>query len=142
MVLRIIRKLFFFSTLQVIYTVLYYTILFYTILYSATYIYIYIYVSILYTINIVYIYIYIYIYIYSICTPPQYLTRVDIETIREYLEARSDKSISSNSLCDLASFILKNNYFENEELKYHQKRGFAIGTKFAPPYSNLFMAGL
>ena len=29
-------------------------------------------------------------------------------TIREYLETRSDKSISSNSLCDLASFILKN----------------------------------
>ena len=25
---------------------------------------------------------------------------------------------------------------------YHQKRGFAIGTKFAPPYSNLFMTGL
>ena len=73
---------------------------------------------------------------------PQYLTRGDIETIREYLETGSDKSISSNSLCDLASIILKNNYFENEELKYHQKRGFAIGTKFAPPYSNLFMAGL
>ena len=83
-----------------------------------------------------------YIYICSMCTPPQYLTRGGIETIREYLEIRSDKRISSNSLCDLASFILKNNYFENEELKYHQKRGFAIGTKFAPPYSNLFMAGL
>ena len=75
-------------------------------LYYTTYIYISI--SILYTINIV--------YIDSICTPLQYLTRVDIETIREYLETCSDKSISSNSLCDLASFILKNNYFENEEL--------------------------
>ena len=73
---------------------------------------------------------------------PQYLTRWDIETIREYLETRSDKSISSNSLCDLASIILKNNYFENEELKYHQKRGFVIGTNFATPYSNLSMAGL
>ena len=83
-----------------------------------------------------------YIYLYSICTPPQYLKREGTETIREYLQTRSDKSISSNSLCDLASFNLKNNYFENDELKYHQKRGFAIGTKFAPPYSNLFMAGL
>ena len=100
MALRIIRTIFFFSTVQVTYTVLYYTILYYTILH--------IYISILYTINIV--------YIYSICTPPQYLTRVDIQAIREYLETRSDKSISSNSLCDLASFILKNNYFENEEL--------------------------
>ena len=83
-----------------------------------------------------------YIYICSMCTPPQYLTRGGIETIREYLETRSDKPISSSSLCDLTSFILKNNHFENEELKYHQIRRFAIGTKFAPPCPNLFMAGL
>ena len=88
-------------------------------------------------------YIYIYVCINSICIPHQYLTRGGIEAIREYLETLSDKSKSrSHSLCDLAGFILKSNYFENEELKYHQKRGFAIGTKFAPPYSNLFMAGL
>ena len=110
MALRIIRTLFFFSTVQAIYTVLYYNILFYTILYYTTYIYIYIY-RCKYTIYYQYS-----IYIYSICTPPQYLTQVNIETIREYLEARSNKSVSSNSLCDLASFILKNNYFENEEL--------------------------
>ena len=80
---------------------LYYNILYYTILF---YIYVYIYISILYTINIVgsiYIYIYIYIYIIYICTPPQYLTRGRIEKILEYLETRSNKSISSNSLCDL-----------------------------------------
>ena len=35
-----------------------------------------------------------------------------------------------------------NNYSENEELKYLQKRRFAIGTKFAPPYSDLFMSGI
>ena len=70
-------------------------------------------------------------YLYSVCTPVS--TRVGIETMLEYLETLSDKSISSNSLCDLASIILKNTYFENEELNYHQKRGFAIGTKFAPP---------
>ena len=100
------------------------------------------YISILYTLNIMgckYIYIhiyiiyfiyYIYIHIYSICTPPQYLIRGDIETVCEYLETRSDKSISSSNLCDVASFIFKNNYFVNQGLKYHQKRGFAIGTKF------------
>ena len=60
----------------------------------------------------------------------------------EYLEKRSDKTISSNSLCSLASIVLKNNYFEYVELKYHQKRAFAIGTTFAPLYSNLLMAGL
>ena len=84
----------------------------------------------------------VHIYINSICTPPKYLTRGGIETICEYLETRSDKSISSSNLCDVASFIFKNNYFVNQELKYHQKRGFAIGTKFASPSSNLFMAGL
>ena len=64
-----------------------------------------------------------------------------IETIRDYLEPRTDNTVSSNSLSDLGSIILKNNYFENGELKYHQKRGTAFGTKFTPPYSNLFMAG-
>ena len=64
--------------------------------------------------------------------------------MREYLETHSDKSILSSKLCDLASIILKNNYFENGQLEHHQKRVFAIGTrtKFAPPYSNIFMAGL
>ena len=62
--------------------------------------------------------------------------------MREYLETYSDKSILSNSLSDLSSIILKNNYFENWELRYHQKRGFGIVTKFAPPHSNLFMTEL
>ena len=61
--------------------------------------------------------------------------------MREYSDTRSDKSISSNSRCDLGSIILKNNHFKNGKLKYHQKRGFAIGIKFAPPFSKLFMAG-
>ena len=51
--------------------------------------------------------------------------------MREYLETLSDKSIFSNSLSNVASIILKNNYFENGSLKYNQKRGFTIGTKFA-----------
>ena len=73
---------------------------------------------------------------------PQYPTWESIETMREYLEIRSDKSILSNSLCDFATIILKNEYFENGELKYHQKRDFFVGSKFSSPYSNLFMAEL
>lgn len=73
---------------------------------------------------------------------PQYPTRGGIETMREYLETRYDKLILSNSMRNLASIILNNNYFENEELRYHQKRGFVIGTKLTPRYSNLFMARL
>ena len=53
--------------------------------------------------------------------------------MRKYLETSSDKSILSNSMCDLAKIILKNNYFGNGQSKYHQKRGFAIRTKFSPP---------
>ena len=62
--------------------------------------------------------------------------------MRKYLETSSDKSILSNSMSDLAKIILKNNYFGNGYSKYHQKRGFAIRTKFSPPYSILFMKGL
>ena len=83
--------------------------------------------------NTQYTILYIYIYIVYV---PQYPTRG--ETTREYLETRSDKSILSNSLCDLASIILK----KNRQLKYHQKRGFAIGAKCGPPYSNLLMTEL
>ena len=60
----------------------------------------------------------------------------------EYLEARSDKSILSNSICDVANIILKNNYFEKTQVKDHQKKRFAIRSNFAPPYSNLFITGL
>ena len=38
--------------------------------------------------------------------------------MHEYLEIRSDKSISGISPCGLVRTILKNNYFENEELRY------------------------
>ena len=65
-----------------------------------------------------------------------------LETMKKYLDQRQDKSISTGHLCDLAKIILKNNFFENGSKVYHQKIGTAIGTKFAPPYANLFMAGL
>ena len=73
---------------------------------------------------------------------PQYPTRGGIETMRGYLETRSNLSILSNSMCDLSHIILKDDYFENGLFKYHQKKGFAIRTKFVSPYSNLFMTGL
>ena len=50
--------------------------------------------------------------------------------MRECLQTRSDKSVSTNSLCDLASIILENDYFEKRELKFHQKCGTDIRAKF------------
>ena len=44
---------------------------------------------------------------------PEYPTQGGIVTMREYLEIRSNKSNSINSMCDLASNVLKNNYFNN-----------------------------
>ena len=71
---------------------------------------------------------------------PNILHEEGIETMCQYLEIRSDRSTSTstNSLCNIASIILKNNYFENGELKYRQKRSTAIGAKFALPH---FMVG-
>ena len=71
------------------------------------YINIYIYIYIIYKHTYIYVlYIYIYIHIVHVA---QYPTQGGLGAMREYLETRSDKSISSNSLCDLANINLKNN---------------------------------
>ena len=53
-----------------------------------------------------------------------------------------EKYISSDALCDLAEVVLKNNFLKFCKKTLKKKRGAAIGTKFAPPYSILFMAEL
>ena len=53
-----------------------------------------------------------------------------------------NKQISSDTLAELAEIVLKNNIFEFDEKTFKQKRGTAIGTKFAPPYAILYMADL
>ena len=57
-----------------------------------------------------------------------------------FLETRDNKQISSDTLMELAEVVLKNNIFEFDENTFKQKRGTAMGTKFAPPYAILFMA--
>ena len=57
-------------------------------------------------------------------------------------QTRDNKQISSDTLTELAEVVLKNNIFEFDEKTFKQKRGTAIGTKFAPPYAILFMANL
>ena len=65
-----------------------------------------------------------------------------INTMREFLNQRPKNEVSTENLCKLAQIILKHNYFELGERNYHQLLGTAIGTKFAPPYANIFMAGI
>ena len=64
-----------------------------------------------------------------------------LQTIHKLLENQADKSALSESLRMLAEIVLKENYFEINGKRFHQKLGTAFGTKFAPLNANLFMAG-
>ena len=65
-----------------------------------------------------------------------------LDSLRRFLETRDNKQISSDTLTELPEVVLKNNIFEFHEKTFKQKRGTAIGTKFAPSYAILFMANL
>ena len=58
------------------------------------------------------------------------------------METSEKKQISSETVAELVEIVLKNNIFEFDEKTFKQKRGTAIGTKFAPPRAILFMADL
>ena len=65
-----------------------------------------------------------------------------LSALRKRLDNRMERYISRDTLCDLAEVVLKNNIFKFGKKTLKQKRGIAIRTKFAPPYSILFMAEL
>ena len=62
--------------------------------------------------------------------------------MRKKLDEREDKTVSTDSLIELAECVLKNNIFEHNTSFYKQLRGTTIGTKMAPPYAILFMDDL
>ena len=70
---------------------------------------------------------------------PNILHGEDLTSLRRFLETRDNKQISSDTLTELAKVVLKNNIFEFDGKTFKQKRGTAIGTKFATPYAILFM---
>ena len=65
-----------------------------------------------------------------------------IAAVKEALERREEKNISTESLLELTELVLKNNIFEHNGEFFKQKQGTAIGTKMAPPYAILFMDDL
>ena len=65
-----------------------------------------------------------------------------LEALKGVLEHREDKTISTDTLLELAHVVLKNNFFEFNGDFYQQLRGTAIGTKCAPSYAILFLAAL
>ena len=62
--------------------------------------------------------------------------------LRNVLEKRSNKNVSTDTLTELAELVLQNNYFDFNERYLKQIRGTAIGIKFAPPYAIIYIAAL
>ena len=62
--------------------------------------------------------------------------------MRKALDLRKDKTISTESLIELAECVLKNNIFEHNLSFYKQLRGTAIGSKMAPPYAIIILRDL
>ena len=50
--------------------------------------------------------------------------------------------MSTESLIELAEFVLRNDYFEFNDRFKKKKEGTTIGTKFAPPHAIIFMVAL
>ena len=61
---------------------------------------------------------------------------------KKALDKWRNKTVSTESLMQLAELVLRNTYFEFNDKFKKQKGGTAIGTKFAPPYAIIFMAVL
>ena len=68
---------------------------------------------------------------------PNILHDEGLIALRKYFESREDKTISTDSLMDLAERLLKNNIFEHNLFK-----GNSLGTRMAPPYAIIFMRDL
>ena len=65
-----------------------------------------------------------------------------LPALRKRLDLRQEKDVTTSTLVELAEVVLKNNIFTFMEKTLKQKWGTTIGTKFAPPYSILFIAEL
>ena len=66
------------------------------------------------------------------------MTRI-CSLLRKRLDLRQGKNAITSTLVELAEFVLKNHIFIFKEKTLKEKRGTAICTKLAPPYSILFM---
>ena len=62
-----------------------------------------------------------------------------LRVLKEVLDRREEKKISTEDLVKMAEFVLKNNYFEFNGQVKQQISGTAICTKFAPAYACIFM---
>ena len=63
-------------------------------------------------------------------------------TIRKAPNTRRDKTVSTDSLMELAEFVLKKNIFELDNSIFKQLRGTPMGIKMAPLYAIIFTKSL
>ena len=61
-----------------------------------------------------------------------------LHSIQKALDSRADMSVSTESLLELVSCVLKNNVFEHNKNYYKQQR--YIGSNMAFPYAVLIMS--
>ena len=57
--------------------------------------------------------------------------------VREYLDRRTVKTLSTDSTIRLIEAVKSQNYFSFGEHLYRQKTGVSIGQKYAPPFACL-----
>ena len=62
-----------------------------------------------------------------------------LKALKDALDNRENKSISTEDLIKMARFALQSNYFEFNGMFKQQISGTAIGIKFAPTYTCIFM---
>ena len=63
----------------------------------------------------------------------------ELRVLKDAVDRREEKTISTEDLVKMAEFVLKNNYFEfNSHIK-HQILGATIGSKFGPIDACIFM---
>ena len=65
--------------------------------------------------------------------------KAGLETLRRKLNERETSEIPTEDIVQMAEFVLANNFFEVNGKVKRQKSGAAVGTKFAPPYTCIFM---
>jgi len=66
-------------------------------------------------------------------------TNEGINACRIALDKRTEKSVPTESICDLTCMILTMNNFVFNNEHFIQQHGTAIGTRMATAYENLFM---
>jgi hypothetical protein len=65
-----------------------------------------------------------------------------IESLKQALNTRKTKEVSTDFLVKLLSLVLKHNIFEFNGKYYQQQIGTAMGTRVAPTMANIFMASI